>query len=262
MMKGIFTPLSGAVAQERVLEIIANNLANINTNAFKAENVSFTVLEPEPQQNYKTPIPPAAYKIDIGEMMPLRGNEMQYVGVAEVSRDSVQGPVIQTKNPLDLMIEGEGYFGVMTDEGMRYTRDGSFTLNSEGVLSNKNGSPVQGEKGAIYLRSTQFEINHRGEVYQGGQMIDRIATYQFEDQKSLERVGSNLYFHNGPDTQISKANKANIQQGMLEGSNVNAIKSMTAMILAHRSYEAYQKAITNYDTMMDRSANSIGDVQA
>lgn len=262
MMKGIYTPLSGSIAQERVLEVISNNLANLNTTGFKGENVSFTVLDPEPKENYKTPFAPASFKFDIQEMMPLRGNEMHYVGVAEVKRDLTQGPVIQTKNPTDLMIGGKGYFTINTDEGLRYTRDGGFSLSPDGVLMTRAGHPVLGEKGNIYLRSGQFSVNGRGEVYQNKEFVDRLVLHDFKDDKSLERVGSNLFFFGGPEEDRTRLVDAHVEQGMLEGSNVNAIKSMTAMIMAHRSYEAYQKAVSNYDSMLDKSANTIGEVRA
>jgi flagellar basal-body rod protein FlgG len=262
MMKGIYTPLSGALAQERVLEVISNNLANLSTTAFKGENVSFTVLDSEPKENYKTPFAPAGFKFDIQDALPLRGNEMRYVGVAEVKRDLNLGPVVETKNPTDMMIAGKGYFTLMTDEGLRYTRDGGFSLSAEGVLMSKGGHPVLGEKGNIYLRSGQFEVNPRGEIYQGGEFVDRIVMHEFADEKSLERVGNNLFFYGGEEEGRTRVTDAAVYQGKLEGSNVNAMKNMTAMIMAHRSYEAYQKAVSNYDSILEKSANTIGEIRA
>ena len=96
MQKSIYTPLSGAIAQERVLDILANNLANTHTVGFKSEQVSFKLLEPEPRRNYKDPLPPANYKIPFEELLPLRGNELSYVGVSGVSRDMSQGSAIHT----------------------------------------------------------------------------------------------------------------------------------------------------------------------
>ena len=126
MLKNIYTPLAGAVAQERVLEMIANNLANVNTVGFKGDQASFTLLNPEPQKNYKSPIPPANYKVNLNELMPLVGNEMSYVGVAKIERDNRQGTDLITHNPTDLMIEGPGNFLVQTTEGKRFARSGAF----------------------------------------------------------------------------------------------------------------------------------------
>lgn len=261
-MKGIFTPLSGAVAQERVLEVLSNNLANLNTTGFKGDSVTFEVLNPEPEKNYKTPLPPANYKVNFDDLMPLIGNEIKYVGVSGIERDLTQGPVINTRNKTDLMIEGKGYFTVMTTEGVRYTRDGSFSLNSDGVLTNKAGHPIQGEKGSIYLRSGQFDVNHLGEVYQDGQLIDRLLIVDIPDARALERAGGNLLIFGGTEDGIARIDAPVIRQGQLEGSNVNAIKSMTSLIMAHRSFEAYQRAVKNYDSMMEKSSNTIGEVRA
>jgi flagellar basal-body rod protein FlgF len=262
MLKGIYTPLSGAIAQERVLEVIANNLANMNTNAFKGENVTFTLLEPEPEKNYKNPLPPANYKVAFEDFMPLRGNEIHYVGVAGINRDQSQGPVVKTGNPTDLMIEGKGYLSINTPEGIRYTRDGALQLSSDGVLTTAAGHPVMGEKGNVVLRSGQFEVNGRGEIYQNGELVDKLQLFQFQKDEALERVGGNYFYFGGEQSARTKSESPSIRQGQLEGSNVNAIKNLTAMILAHRSYESYQKAVSNYDTMMEKSSNSIGDVRA
>ncbi len=262
MLSNIYTPLSGALAQEKVLDIIANNLANVNTVGFKGESVTFKVLEPEPEKSYTTPLPPANYKISLDDVMPFRGNDVDYVGISGIARDNSQGPAIKTDNRLDLMIEGDGFFSVNTKDGPRYTRNGSFTLNSDGALVDKGGNPVLGEKGNIYLHGHDFQVNSLGEVYQNGQLIDQINIVKFQDPEALEQVGNNLFFYGGADAGRVPVEFASLKQGYLEGSNVNAIKNLTAMILAHRSYESYQKSIKNFDSMMEKSANSIGEVRA
>lgn len=262
MLKSVYTPLSGAIAQERVLEIIANNLANATTVGFKGENVSFKLLDPEPEKHYIDPLPPANYKIPFEEILPLRGNEVSYVGVSGVSRDLSQGSPIETKNSLDFMIEGEGYFAVNTKEGVRYTRNGSFTLSQDGALVDKSGSPILGEKGNIFLNGSQIKVNGIGEVYQDGELVDRIAITKIKNSKQMEKVGMNYFLHTGLEGDIEIDKFPVVRQGYLEGSNVNAIKNLTDMIIAHRSYEAYQQAIKNYDSMMEKSNNTIGEVRA
>lgn len=262
MLKNIYSPLSGALAQERVLEMIANNLANLNTTGFKGDRVTFTLLEPEPEKNYQNPLPPANYKIGMEQLLWRKGNEMAYVGVADVQRDMQQGPAIQTNNDLDFMIEGEGMMQVQTENGPRYTRNGSLTLSPDGVLTTKSGHPVMGAKGDIVVRGGAFQLNDSGEIWQDGQMIDRIQLYTFENQGSLEREGMNYYFYGGSEEGLKPAQNFTMRQGYLEGSNVNAIKDLTNMIIAHRSYEAYQKAVSHYDKMMDKSSNQLGVVRA
>ncbi len=262
MLNSIYTPLSGAVAQERVLELIANNLANMNTSGFKGDRVSFTLLEPEPEKNYQTPLPPANYKVDLEQLQYRRGDEIAYVGVADVTRDNTQGPAVQTQNPTDLMIEGDGMFAVHTPEGVRYTRNGSMSLNRDGVMMTKEGFPVMGEKGDIVVRSTGFQVNDRGEVWQDGQMVDRIQLFKVDDDSALERAGNNLFHYGGSPEGLKVVQNGNMRQGYIEGSNVNAIKNLTDMIMAHRSYEAYQKTVNNFDQMMQKSSNTIGEVRA
>ncbi len=262
MLHGIYTPLSGALAQERVLEIIANNLANVNTTAFKGDNISFKLLESEPEKNYASPLPPANFKVDMQEYMPFKGNDIAFVGIADVGRDISQGPAIDTKNPTDMMIEGEGLFAVQTQDGIRYTRSGDFKISPDGVLMTNSGHPVMGDRGNIFIRSNSFEVNPRGEIYQDGELVDRMKIYEFADQKQLERTGDNNFFFGGPDSDRTIAENTGVRQGYLEGSNVNAIKSLTAMIIAHRSFEAYQKAISNYDKMMEKGSSTIGEVRA
>jgi len=261
MTKSIYTPLSGAIAQERVLEMIANNLANVNTVGFKGDRVSFTVLEPEPEKNYANPLPPANYKVSAEQMMYLKGNEISYVGVADQVRDLAQGAAIETKNPADIMIEGSGMLAVNTPDGIRYTRNGSLSISRDGLLVSKEGMPILGEKGNIAIGASSFQINDSGEIWQNNQMIDRIALYEFDDDTMLERAGTNLFYYGGPEEAMQQVKFASVRQGYLEGSNVNAIKNITDMIIAHRSYEAYQKAVKNYDSMMERSSNSIGEVR-
>jgi flagellar basal-body rod protein FlgG len=264
MEKSIYTPLSGAIAQERALELIANNLANLNTVGFKGDRQTFTLLEAEPEKRYTDPLPPANFKVGIEQLLHLKGNEVLHVGVADVRRDDSQGPAIETKNPTDVMIEGEGMLAVMTPDGLRYTRNGSLALSRDGILVSKEGHPVLGEKGNIAVRAGAFQINDSGEVWQDKRLVDRIQLFAFdEDQGSaLERAGLNLFHYGGtPEGRHVIANPQ-MRQGFLEGSNVNAIKNLTDMIIAHRSYEAYQKAVSNYDSMMQKSSNSIGEVRA
>jgi len=261
MVKNIYSPLSGALAQERVLEIISNNMANMNTTAFKEDRVTFSLLEAEPEKAYQPPFPQANFKQNIEDVYPLHGNEMAYVGIADVTRDVSQGPVIQTGNPTDVMIKGQGMFAVQTPEGIRYTRDGSLTLNTDGVLVTKSGNPVLGERGNVFVRGESFEINHRGEVYQDNQLVDRLLIYRFDDDKALERVGLNQFHYGGEAAGRTRVEHPAVLQGSLEGSNVNPIRNLTSMIMAHRSYEAYQKALQNFDKMMDKSSNTIGDLR-
>ena len=260
MIKSIYTPLSGALAQEKALEIIANNLANISTVGFKGEKVSFELLGSENKSSNSERF--LSNHLDT-ESFPeqVLGNEVSYVGVSGVNLDLSQGPTIATRNPLDIMIDGHGFLKINTPEGDRYTRSGALSMNEDGVLVSQQGYPVMGENGLLTLSSGTVEINPLGEVFQDGDFIDRLVVVDFPEPYALEKLGSNQYFYRGSEDQIKKIIHPEIKQGYLEGSNVNAIENLTKMILAHRSYEAYQKTIKNFDNMMDKSSNSIGKLE-
>lgn len=261
MLKNVYSSLSGALAQEKVFDILANNLANINTAGFKEESVAFKLLTPNPEKNYQSPLPEANYRANLEDNMPFRGNEMKYVGISGINRNDQQGSSIETKNPLDVMLESEGYFGVNTHSGIRYTRNGSLSLNPEGVLVDYSGNPVMGEKGSIILTNHKVEINKLGEVYQNNELVDRLLVYEFQDSSQLEKIGNNLYFFKGLEGERSVVDVPNMRQGALESSNVNAIKNLTNLILAHRSYEAYQKTIKSYDSIMEKSNSTLATVK-
>lgn len=260
MLKNLYSPLSGGVLQERIMEIIANNLANTNTTAFKEDEISFQAQEANPWPSYPTPLPPAPFKINMQDLWPLKGNEMEYVTLSEVRTSHLQGPMIKTNNPLDIAVQGDGFFEVMTPFGERLTRDGSFSISNDGILITKNGAVVQGENGAISgLNGKELRILPTGEVYMGKEFIDKLKVIAFKDHTLLERLGENLWIHNGAPENI-KAPVGEISEGYLEGSNVNPMRNLTNMIIAHRSYEALQKNVKSQDETM-QYANKISEVQ-
>lgn len=249
----------GGVLQERVIEIISNNLANINTTAFKEDEIAFKAHETDPWPSYKTPHPPAPFKLQMDEQYPLKGNEISYVTLSEIKTTHIQGSLQKTANETDLAIQGEGFFEVMTPFGERLTRDGGFRISSDGNLMTKNGYMVQGENGPITgLTGESLKVLPSGEVYSGNRFIDKLKVVAFNDKGSLERLGENLWTHNGSPDNIIKANPE-ITQGYLESSNVNPMKNLTNLIIAHRTYEALQKTVKAHDETM-QNANKISEL--
>ncbi|BBH52181.1 flagellar hook-basal body protein [Fluviispira sanaruensis] len=259
MLKNVYAPLSGGILQERVMEIISNNLANTNTTAFKEDEISFQEQEANPWPSYAFPHPPAPFKINMQELWPLKGNEMNYVTLSEIKTAHTQGPVRKTSNSTDIAIQGDGFFEVMTPFGERLTRDGGFSISNDGILITKNGAVVQGENGAISgLGGKELSILPTGEIYVGKKFIDKLKIVSFEDTKLLERLGENLWIHNGAPENL-KAPSGDIAQGYLEGSNVNPMRNLTNLIIAHRSYEALQKTVKAHDDTM-QNANKISEI--
>ncbi|MEN9827382.1 MAG: hypothetical protein RI953_3127, partial [Pseudomonadota bacterium] len=180
MLKNIFAPLSGGIVQERVLEVLANNVANMNTTGFKEEQVTFSALEANPWKSYPNALPPAQFKLDMRDLYPLHGNEMGYVTLANVETSHIQGGLKRTGNNTDVAIQGNGFFAINTPFGERYTRDGSFALTPDGTLVTKNGASVAGERGPITgLNEGQLRILADGEVYNGDKFIDKIKVVAF-----------------------------------------------------------------------------------
>ena len=169
----------------------------------------------------------------------------------------IQGNLKETGRPTDLAIKGEGFFVVFTDGEERYTRDGSFAIDSEGFLVTKEGFRVLGEKGEIWIGQGDIDVNGNGEVYSEGELVDRLKLVTFEHPEYLVKIGDNLY--RARQRAIAKQGiEGEVLQGFVESSNVNAIKEMVNMIAAFRSYEANQRIITAYDQMMEKAVNEIG----
>ena len=261
MHKNIYAPLSGALAQEKALDVISNNLANANTTSYKEDVVSFKAMLANPWPNYPNPLPPAPFKTDMQELYPLHGNEMEYAALANVKTDHVAGPLKLTQNSLDFAVEGDAFFETMTPFGAKYTRDGSFCVNSQGFLVTKSGDVVQGEQGGITgFNGGKIDVLPSGEVYCDKDFLGKLKLVKFRDVNVLEKVGNNTWTHTGVPENVSKNTTSLVRQGFLEGSNVNPVKNLTTLITAHRNFESLQKATKSQDEMMKMS-NKIADLQ-
>ncbi len=241
----LFTGAAGAVLQELHLQITANNLANINTPGFLADRPAFRVPEPEntgmasasdQESNAPPPLPSG--------MLPF---EETYI-------DFSRGALETTDNPLDIAINGQGFFVIETPDGLRYTRQGNFTLNSEQVLVTQDGFPVLGESGPLILEAGWISVGADGTFMAGEFEIGRLRIENFESGQLVKDNGTRLV---PADPSVTGTPVSpNIVQGVLERSNTSAIEGMTEMIASHRLMEAYQKVIRAADDM-DKKANEL-----
>ncbi len=224
-----------AIARE--LKVIANNLANINTNAFKSEKVSFVEHLREMGNGDKL-----AFTQDIG-----------------LVRDLTEGKKVNTNNSLDLAISGDGFFQVETEIGPRYTRNGAFQLNAENLLVTPHGYPVLDDGGAeisIPPDSQDIKIARDGTVSVGDGVIARIKLMQFDAPKDLKKQAGGLY---DPGDQIPKeAENAELVQGMLESSNVIGIVEVSRMMEAMRGYTSVTKLIKQEDERQRTAIRLLG----
>ncbi len=247
-MDSVYPALSGALAQEKRLEMITNNLANVSTSGFKKDFALFEGLTPKVD----------ALTHPIEEVLLV---DATYGTLVDIVTDFSAGDIQVTNEPLDIAIQGEGFFGVQSPNGVQYTRSGHFTLDAAGQVVTMQGYPVLGGSGPIILPSGQVTIQSDGtlfvnEVGADPVEIDQIPIYVVSDPSTLEKVGGNLF--TVTRGQAIQSLEASLQQGALEGSNVNPVEEMVAMIDVMRLYEAAQKAIQTADTIQASASNDIG----
>ncbi len=262
MHEGIFIAASAAYKQERVLAVITNNLANVNNTGFKRDGLVFKeILSPfEDDLNLD-----AAREILLSAE--LANPPTSYVGITEFYTDHGAGPQTQTGNSLDLAIEGEGFFVVQTNAGIRYTRNGIFRLDQDGHIVNQEGAQLLDKnKKPIKLdsRNGQISIDSSGDVFVGRGLANtpsgKIHLVKFADPSLLQKKGSAMYSWTGGPNGEQTIENPNIRQGFLEGSNVNAVQDMSRLMMSVRAFETYQKIIQTIDSADERSVNNIGRV--
>jgi len=235
MNRGIYATATGMIAAQQWMDVVANNLANASTTGFKRDSIAF-------DEAMLRELASGVGKIGSGPIAP------PPVTVFE------PGAVEITGNPLDLAIgTARGLFAVQTADGIRYTRDGSFSMNEKRELVKPSGAPIrdiqhrkivvpQGTNG--YPREGNLTVNH-----------EELTSNGVFDSAGFQKEGANLYTANAPVTRIA----AKVRAGALEGSNVNAIESMVQMISITRSYELAQKSIQSQDEQTQKIIQSLSD---
>jgi len=230
--------LTRQMALSQQMNVIANNIANVDTPGFKADRMMFE----EVLRDVGTP-DRAAFVHDIGVVSDLRDGTMDPTG-----------------NPLDLAIQGQGYFEVETDQGVRYTRGGSFQFDADGAVIDGNGHPLLAEDGFPIFAlpgDGEMKIDANGVVSSDSGEIGRLALVTFDDPQALLKVGQNLY---SSDADPNPAVEATVLQGFVERSNVEPIVEMTRMITVLRSYQGAQALANKQDELRRRAINVLGNM--
>ncbi len=215
-----YITLSKQTALRRQMDIIAHNLANVSTSAYKGDTPLF-----------------AEYVTRLEDQRPL-----SYVRDVGIVRDLGEGPMIETGNPLDVAIHGEGHFVIETPRGERYTRNGHFVLNADSDLATSTGDRVLDIDGRPILITavSGIAISPDGTISSGDGQIARLKVVTFADRMALRREANSLFLTN---QKPEEPRDVSIVQGMLERSNVKPILELTTMIDVHRSYQANAKLI-------------------
>ena len=251
MLKAMLTAATGMSAQELCVDVVANNLANVNTTGFKKSRVSFEDLF---YQHY-------GQGGEEGERGPFLIQVGNGTRVSATTRDFSQGKIVQTGNPLDLMIEGRGFFQVLMPDGsLAYTRDGSFKLDGEGRIVTSDGYLLYPEL-TIPPEAAGISISPDGKVSvtlvgeSEPEELGQITLAKFINPGGLQSIGRNLYLPTVASGEAfleepTQEGMGQLSQGQLEASNVDIVDEMVAMIMAQRAYEINSKVIQASDTML------------
>lgn len=259
MLKSLNTAATGMAAQQTNMDVIANNIANVSTNGFKRSRAEFEDLMYQTQKEPGTATGMNAYSPN-GVQTGLG------VRTAAIQKDFAGGSAQVTKNPLDLQIEGSGFFQVLTPDGqVAYTRDGAFKKDPSGRIVDKNGNLLQPEI-TVPPDVAGLEIAANGEVrvIQGlndaPQTIGQIDIVNFVNPAGLKALGKNLFSQSPSSGQAITARPGlngtgYLAQGQLEASNVNIVDEMVNMITSQRAYETNSKVIQASDQMLQSINN-------
>jgi flagellar basal-body rod protein FlgG len=269
-LKGVYTALSGAMAQSERLDTIANNIANVNTPSFKRDEQVFKeylTANEKPPEVIQAPRDVAS----IESFYNMQGGDKSYVDTAGTYTSFTQGSLKATGGALDVAIDGNGFFEVATPTGVKFTRLGAFKIDGNGQLVTKDGypvlkaAPVGTDPAARTFRiagDQPLHITDNGEVYEGENDIGRLSMVDFPNKDILEKYGGSLYeFKSNARPEVTEITRPSVKQGFLEMSNVNIVKEMTDMISTTRVFESTQKAINAYDSMADKAINQVGSVK-
>ena len=254
MYTGLYAVVSGSLAQEKRLALLNNNLANVTTVGFKTEKPIFhtfelpvVVGEVEPSDSPGTVVT---------SLDPLLGQH-SVQQIITTYTDFSQGPIRETGNPLDIALEGQGFFVAETPEGVAYTRQGTFSINAEGLLVTQGGLVVQGDNGPLRVGEGPVEIDASGRVTVGGALRGRLKLVDFAEPSRLEKMGDTLFRAATPDLPEEQPNDLVVHQGALESSNSEAIRLLGETIQASRAYEAYRRVIQAFDDVAGLAVNDL-----
>lgn len=245
MENALLIGLSRQMALEHQMDVVANNIANLQTAGYKAETLRF--------EEY---VQPAAESEDLNRPT----EDVSYVLDAAMIRNFVAGQMRQTGNPLDVAISGEGWFAIETANGERYTRDGQFTLNQDGTLVTADGNPVLGESGTITFgpEETDIAIATDGTISSSEGEKGKLKIVSFAAEAMLLKEGSNTYSAPSPGTVIETPR---VSQGFVEGSNVNAVSEMARMIEVTRAYTSTARMLENLAQLKTQAVNDLAELQ-
>lgn len=237
--------LSRQMGLLRQMEVVANNMANLNTTGFKAERLLF--------EEYKSPV---ARDRDFA----FPDQRLSYTNDWATVHDLTSGPMIDTGSPLDVALQGKGFLVVQTPEGERYMKAGSLGINSDGVLTDPSGNPVLGKGGPIEFETedTDISISADGTISTSSGTKGTLRLVEFADPQNVERYGNNLWAGGTP----IPATGTTVVQGSIERSNVTGMAEMSEMIRIQRAYEDVSSILQRQDEQRRSAIQKLGSLNA
>ena len=256
MVRGIYTAAAGALVAQANADTIADNLANVSTSGFKrtllqvqaGESMDLRRMQTDPGNGGGTSV-----SVPVGTLG--LGSE-----IYATPTSYVQGSTVQTGNPFDVAINGNGFFTIQTPLGVRYTRSGSFIRDARGILTTQDGSLVMGNSGAVALPQGDVKISADGSVSVDGNLVDRLRLTQFGNQSNVSKQGSSLFADLGAQPSVDTT--STVAQGSLEQANSNVVQSMVDLITAQRWFEANQKVIQTEAQATTQAIQTVGNSKA
>lgn len=260
MQASAYNGVFGALTQQRRLDLIANNLANVNTTGFKREHASFKDVFARYAHDYINP------NQEVEDAVPWF--KQYLIAKPRVNGNHVvfeQGSLRQTDNPLDLALEGEGFFKVRSPKGEFYTRGGMFRRNDEGTVVDQNGNELLVDGAPLRLPTEgRVQIGPDGSVLVNEEPVGTIDVVNIKEPGALEKIGGNLYrvnekWRNQAGLEEFRPQGTNVSQGFLEMANVEIVSEMVNMIDTLRIFEACQKVVSSTQETDQRLMNKVGN---
>ena len=259
MVRGLYTSAAGALSAQAQADVIANNLANVNTSGFKKTLMQIEAATPF--QVYRIQTDPGKTP---GAAVP-GAHTVQYVGalgagslVMDTPTNFEEGAFEQTGNKLDFALSGQGFFTIQTPQGIRYTRDGGFLRNAQGLLVTQQGNLVLGQGGPITIPPTgTIGAGADGTITVNGQAVDQLRITRFTNLTAVRPEGDNRFADTGAGGPAADTTSS-VNQGFIEKSNANVVRSMVDLIVAERWFQANEKSIQAQDDLTNQAIQNVG----
>jgi flagellar basal-body rod protein FlgF len=237
MNSGYYAAFTGLVARLEALDVIANNLANVNTSGFRGQREFYNAVTANLDNQPLTPLNRA-----INDFGVLGGSTL------DLRQGSLQG----TGNPLDLAVSGSAFFAVQTPRGVRYTRNGSFHVDATGQLLDSQENPVLGPGGPLVLPQGEIAVGDDGSISVAGAVAGKLRLADFASGTNLEQEGSSYYI--APQNAEQPATTSKVEQGMLESANLNPVSLTVTMMDLQRHAELLERTLSIFQNDLNRTA--------